>query len=62
MIIRTYALYGGSKRLLTWLTGIMIILAIAVSAGSFGHFSGDAVILPGVGCYETFTAATAARQ
>lgn len=61
MTIRTYALYGGSKRLLACLTIIMIALAIAVSVGSLGHFSGDAVLLPGVGCYETFTAVTAAR-
>jgi hypothetical protein len=31
MTIRTYALYGGSKRLLACLTIIMIALAIAVS-------------------------------
>ncbi|KAG1843095.1 hypothetical protein C8R48DRAFT_35211 [Suillus tomentosus] len=61
MIIRTYALYGSSKRLFAWLTGIMITLSIAVSAGSFGQFSGDAVLLPGVGCDQTFTTATAAR-
>jgi len=31
MTIRTYALYGGSKRLLTWMSIILITLAIAVS-------------------------------
>ncbi|KAG2140687.1 hypothetical protein DEU56DRAFT_798237 [Suillus clintonianus] len=61
MTIRTYALYGGSKRLLTCMTIIMISLAVAVSVGSFGRFSGSAAILPGVGCNETFTAETAAR-
>lgn len=61
MTIRTYALYGGSKRLLVCLSIIMIALAIAVSVGSLGHYSSNAVLLPGVGCYETFTAATAAR-
>ncbi|KAG2743163.1 hypothetical protein P692DRAFT_201795142 [Suillus brevipes Sb2] len=61
MTIRTYALYGGSRRLLVCLTIIMFALAIAVSVGSLGHYSGDAVLLPGVGCYETFTAVTAAR-
>ncbi|KAG2129331.1 hypothetical protein BD769DRAFT_678686 [Suillus cothurnatus] len=59
MTIRTYALYGGSKRLLTCMTIIMIALAIAVSVGSLGHFSG--LLLPGAGCYETYTAATSAR-
>lgn len=61
MTIRTYALYGGSKRLLTWMTIIMIALAIAVSVGSLGHFSGIMTILPGIGCYETYTAEVAAR-
>ncbi|KAG2340800.1 hypothetical protein BDR05DRAFT_491097 [Suillus weaverae] len=61
MTIRTYALYGGSKRLLTWMTIIMITLAIAVSVGSLGHFSGIMTILPGIGCYETYTAEVAAR-
>ncbi|KAG2151155.1 uncharacterized protein EDB93DRAFT_296019 [Suillus bovinus] len=32
-----------------------------ISAGSLGHYSSDAVLLPGVGCYETYTAATATR-
>jgi len=59
MTIRTYALYGGSKRLLTWMSIILITLAIAVSVGSLGHFSG--LLLPGAGCYETYTAATSAR-
>ncbi|KIK40386.1 hypothetical protein CY34DRAFT_269993 [Suillus luteus UH-Slu-Lm8-n1] len=61
MTIRTYALYGGSKRLLACLTIIMSALAIAVSVGSFGQFLGNAVLLPGIGCYETYAAATAAR-
>ncbi|KAG1722773.1 hypothetical protein EDB19DRAFT_1834881 [Suillus lakei] len=58
MTIRTYALYGGSKRLLASMTTIMIALAIAVSVGSLGHFSGDVTIVPGVGCNETYTAET----
>ncbi|KAG1722774.1 hypothetical protein EDB19DRAFT_1834882 [Suillus lakei] len=58
MTIRTYALYGGSKRLLVWMTIIMIALAVAASVGSLGHFSGDATILPGVGCHETYTTET----
>ncbi|KAG2063758.1 hypothetical protein BDR04DRAFT_1111164 [Suillus decipiens] len=59
MTIRTYALYGGSKRLLTCMTTIMVTLAIAVSVGGVGRFAGD--FLPGVGCYETYAEATAAR-
>ncbi|KAG1811827.1 uncharacterized protein BJ212DRAFT_1373399 [Suillus subaureus] len=62
MTIRTYALYGGSKRLLTWMTITMITLAIIVSVEGLGRYMGDAVLLPGVGCYETYTAVTAARQ
>ncbi|KAG2063757.1 hypothetical protein BDR04DRAFT_363930 [Suillus decipiens] len=57
--IRTYALYGGSKRLLTCMTIIMVALAIGVSVGSLGHFASD--LLPGVGCYETFSETVAAR-
>ncbi|KAG1871477.1 hypothetical protein F4604DRAFT_814988 [Suillus subluteus] len=57
MTIRTYALYGGSKRLLTWMAIIMITLSIAVSVGSLGHFTG--VLLSGAGCFETYTAAVA---
>ncbi|KAG1871472.1 hypothetical protein F4604DRAFT_1769893, partial [Suillus subluteus] len=57
MTIRTYALYGGSKRLLTLMTIIMITLAITVSVEGLGRYMGAAVLLPGVGCYETYTAA-----
>ncbi|KAG1732500.1 hypothetical protein EDB19DRAFT_1912009 [Suillus lakei] len=58
MTIRTYALYGGSKRLLASMTVVMIALVVAVSVGSLGHFSGDATIVPGVGCNETYTVET----
>ncbi|KAG1838497.1 hypothetical protein F4604DRAFT_525215 [Suillus subluteus] len=61
MTIRTYALYGGSKRLLTLMTIIMITLAITVSVEGLGRYMGAAVLLPGVGCYETYTAAVAVR-
>ncbi|KAG2358143.1 hypothetical protein BDR07DRAFT_307279 [Suillus spraguei] len=49
----------GSKRLLTCMTTIMVALAIAASVGSLGHFASD--LLPGVGCYETYSEAVAAR-
>ncbi|KAG1867215.1 hypothetical protein DFJ58DRAFT_768950, partial [Suillus subalutaceus] len=57
LIIRTYALYGGSKRLLTLMTIIMITLAITVSVEGLGRYMGPAALLPGVGCYETYTVA-----
>ncbi|KAG1737416.1 hypothetical protein EDB19DRAFT_1909738 [Suillus lakei] len=58
MTIRTYALYHCSKRLLAWLLVILVALAGAASVGTFGRFSGNTIILPGVGCYETYTAET----
>ncbi|KAG1729513.1 uncharacterized protein EDB91DRAFT_811178 [Suillus paluster] len=61
LTIRTYALYGCSKRLLVCMVIIMVALATGASAGSFGHFSSDATSLPGVGCYKTYTTKTAAR-
>ncbi|KAG1902323.1 uncharacterized protein F5891DRAFT_1186419 [Suillus fuscotomentosus] len=36
-------------------------LPMSDEAGTFGHFSSNATIYPGVGCYETYTAAIAAR-
>ncbi|KAG2139294.1 hypothetical protein DEU56DRAFT_325853 [Suillus clintonianus] len=61
MTIRTYALYGCSKRLLTWLIIILVALAGGASVGTFGRFSGNTIILPGIGCYETYTAETSVR-
>ncbi|KIK36896.1 hypothetical protein CY34DRAFT_93647, partial [Suillus luteus UH-Slu-Lm8-n1] len=61
LTIRIYALYGFSKRLLTWMIIVGFALAVGACAGIFGHFSGNATIFPGVGCYETYTATVAAR-
>ncbi|KAG1775394.1 hypothetical protein EV702DRAFT_442565 [Suillus placidus] len=61
MAMRTYALYGCSQRLLTWMTIIIIALVGLACAVSFAQVSGDAAILPGAGCYEAYTAETAAR-
>ncbi|KAG2343509.1 hypothetical protein BDR05DRAFT_963078 [Suillus weaverae] len=61
MIIRTYALYGRSKRFLACVAIVIIALTILACAGTFGHFSGDVEIEPGVGCNETFSKAVAAR-
>ncbi|KAG1784588.1 uncharacterized protein HD556DRAFT_1451623 [Suillus plorans] len=36
-------------------------LPLSDEAGTFGHFSSNATIYPGVGCYETYTAEIAAR-
>ncbi|KAG1754410.1 hypothetical protein EDB19DRAFT_2034903 [Suillus lakei] len=61
MAIRTYALYGCSKHLLTWLLIVMIPLAGLASAGNFGQISSVLEILPGVGCNETYSTVVAAR-
>ncbi|KAG2124176.1 hypothetical protein DEU56DRAFT_983631 [Suillus clintonianus] len=61
MTIRTYALYGCSKRLLTFMVIVLVSLVIGVSASTFGHFSGDVATVPGVGCYESSTAESATR-
>ncbi|KAG2340862.1 hypothetical protein BDR05DRAFT_495510 [Suillus weaverae] len=61
LTIRIYALYGCSKRLLTWMSIIGFTLAAGACAGTFGHFSSNATIFPGVGCYETYTATVAAH-
>ncbi|KAG1841867.1 hypothetical protein C8R48DRAFT_738551 [Suillus tomentosus] len=61
LTIRIYALYGCNKRVLIWMIIIGFILVIVACAGTFGHFSSNATIYPGVGCYETYTAPIAAR-
>ncbi|KAG2362077.1 hypothetical protein BDR07DRAFT_1407907 [Suillus spraguei] len=59
---RVYALYDYSKRVLTCMIIIGFMLAAISCMGAYGHFSGNATILPGVGCYETYSAAVASRQ
>jgi hypothetical protein len=61
MTMRVYALYGCSQRLLTWMTIIIIALVGVACAVTFAQVSGDAAILPVIGCYEVYTAETAAR-
>ncbi|KAG2146027.1 uncharacterized protein EDB93DRAFT_1329001 [Suillus bovinus] len=61
MAMRTYALYGCSKRLFTLLTIIIIALVVVACAVTFVKVSGDAAILPGIGCYEVYTTETSAR-
>jgi hypothetical protein len=61
MAIRTYALYSCSQRLLTWMSIMIVALVGVACAVTFAQVSGDAAILPGIGCYEVYTAETAAR-
>lgn len=52
-----YALYGCRKRLLTWIIIVMVALAGVCCADTFGKYSGDVAIVPGIGCNETFSKA-----
>ncbi|KAG1770499.1 hypothetical protein EDD22DRAFT_866326 [Suillus occidentalis] len=61
MAIRTYALYGCSRRLLAWMSIIIAALVGVACAVTFAKVSVDAAILPRVGCYEAYTAETSAR-
>ncbi|KAG1790003.1 uncharacterized protein HD556DRAFT_756249 [Suillus plorans] len=61
LIIRTYALYNRSKRLIIWVTFILIVLAGGVSAATFGQYAGTLTISPGVGCFTTSTVEISAR-
>ncbi|KAG1867394.1 hypothetical protein F4604DRAFT_1777326 [Suillus subluteus] len=61
MAMRIYALYGCSQRVLTWMTITIIALVGIACAVTFAQVSGDAAILPGVGCYEVYPTETAAR-
>ncbi|KAG1871479.1 hypothetical protein F4604DRAFT_1769926, partial [Suillus subluteus] len=61
MAMRTYALYGCSKRLLTWIVIVMVALVGVCCANTFGQYSGDVDIVPGVGCNETFSKRVADR-
>ncbi|KAG1779285.1 hypothetical protein EV702DRAFT_95053 [Suillus placidus] len=61
LIIRTYALYNCSKRLLTWITIIFVVLAGSASVGTFGQYARNLTTSPGVGCFETYTVEESAR-
>ncbi|KAG0702179.1 hypothetical protein DFH29DRAFT_511765 [Suillus ampliporus] len=61
MAIRTYALYGRSKRLLTWMILIMVTLAGGATVGTFIHPSSNSIVWSGGSCDETYTAARAIR-
>ncbi|KAG1771987.1 hypothetical protein EV702DRAFT_1134941 [Suillus placidus] len=57
--LRTYALYGCSRRLLKWMAIIGLALAAGALAGSFGHDSNSTT---DNNCHEIYTAATAIRH
>ncbi|KAG2151159.1 uncharacterized protein EDB93DRAFT_297444 [Suillus bovinus] len=61
MAMRTYALYGCNKRLLTWIVIVMVALVGVCCADTFGQYSSDLIIVPGFGCDETFSKAVSAR-
>ncbi|KAG2032756.1 hypothetical protein BDR03DRAFT_733799 [Suillus americanus] len=61
LTIRIYALYGCNKRLLAWMIIFCFTLMAGACAGAIGHFSSNATISPGIGCYETYSTAVAAR-
>ncbi|KAG2152631.1 uncharacterized protein EDB93DRAFT_256183 [Suillus bovinus] len=61
LIIRTYALYNRSKRLIIWLTIVLVVLAAGASAGSFGQYARNITSSPGFGCFETYTAKASDR-
>ncbi|KAG1728150.1 uncharacterized protein EDB91DRAFT_865522 [Suillus paluster] len=53
LTLRTYALYGCSKRLLIWMVIIVLGLAGVASAGMFAPYSSTTIDVPGVNCYES---------
>ncbi|KAG2125040.1 hypothetical protein DEU56DRAFT_586503 [Suillus clintonianus] len=55
LTLRTYALYGRSQSLLTWMIIIVLALAGLTFAGTFGHYPSTANFLAGVYCYESYT-------
>lgn len=61
LTLRTYALYGRSKRLLIWMVVVVIALAGVASAGVFGHSSSNVIVVPGVNCYESDVTVTPAN-
>ncbi|KAG2132372.1 hypothetical protein DEU56DRAFT_812395 [Suillus clintonianus] len=60
LTLRTYALYGRSKRLLAFLGIIGLAFAGGAAAETFGSYPSTVTNVPG-GCYETFTADTNIR-
>lgn len=61
LTLRTYALYGRSKRLLVLLVIIILAFAGGAAAETFGRYSSTVTNLPEGGCYQTYTADTNIR-
>lgn len=57
--LRTYALYGCSRRLLKWMAIVGLALVAGALAGSFGHDSNG--VTEG-DCHEVYTTATSIRH
>ncbi|KAG1798849.1 uncharacterized protein HD556DRAFT_1348488 [Suillus plorans] len=60
LTLRTYALYGCSRRLLKWMLIIGVVLLAGALAGTFGDDSNAAVYAGD--CHEIYTPATSVRQ
>ncbi|KAG1726403.1 hypothetical protein EDB19DRAFT_1752619 [Suillus lakei] len=61
LTLRTYALYGRSRRLLKWMLIVGLVLAGVGVAGSFGQGSSSVSDIQG-SCLEIYTAETAVRH
>ncbi|KAG2345389.1 hypothetical protein BDR05DRAFT_960857 [Suillus weaverae] len=60
LTLRTYALYGRSKRLLAFLVVIILAFVGGASTETFGRYPTSVTDLPG-GCYQTYTAEATIR-
>ncbi|KAG2054311.1 hypothetical protein BDR06DRAFT_955565 [Suillus hirtellus] len=60
LALRTYALYGRSRRLLIWMGIISFVLLAGALAGTFGDDS-DAAVYAG-DCHQIYTTATTVRH
>lgn len=61
LTLRTYALYGRSKWLLSSLVIIILTFMVGAAAETFGPYSSTVTNLPEGNCYQTYTAETTIR-
>ncbi|KAG1765402.1 hypothetical protein EDD22DRAFT_404341 [Suillus occidentalis] len=61
LTLRTYALYGRSKWLLSSLVIIILTFMVGAAAETFGPYSSTVTNLPEGDCYQTYTAETTIR-
>ncbi|KAG2054310.1 hypothetical protein BDR06DRAFT_421842 [Suillus hirtellus] len=61
LTLRVYALYGRSRRLLSYVVIIGLALMGGASAGSFGNNSNTAIYIQGSDCHNSFTVKIAMR-